>query len=158
MSRRQSNKDENDELLRDGESLRVRMTLMDALQRSVAAGSNKAAAKAVAAAVKITEAKLAADKAAVDPREAAYAEVKLRDENAWRHPHLTIDQKAGDVCTINGAPGHWMSRGGGMVCVPDDAAADKRYDHLPAKHRNDKLAQAYYDRAQEDANAWLTGM
>lgn len=56
----------------------------------------------------------------------AYEDAKAEAQDAWRNPapDAVRGQKPGDVCTINGAPGHLNAR---LECVPDrQDAADRR--------------------------------
>jgi hypothetical protein len=68
----------------------------------------------------------------------AYHDADVAAQNAWRNPPTGFGsrgprgQQAGDLCTIDGAPGHLQLRGGELVCVPDrrsdrpDPASDHR--------------------------------
>ena len=141
-------------VLRDGERMRVPMTMIDSTGRSVL--DDHAPRVNDPAAVHRPGFHVTADQAAMDRVEAAYAEVDARDANAWRNPAPVgagsaefVGQQEGDHCTIDGAPGHLRRAGGELVCVPDTSQDDA----LPGEDERDR---AYREVALRDENAWRT--
>jgi len=157
-------------VLRDGERMRVPMTMIDSTGRSVL--DSHAPRVNDSASVHRPGFHLTADQAAMDERDRAYREVDLRDENAWRNPTPTgagsaefvgqqqvprtptwqqvprtpTQRQEGDLCTIDGAPGHLQRVDGELVCVPDSSQ-----DALPGEDERDR---AYREVALRDENAW----
>jgi hypothetical protein len=146
----------DDELIADGESMRVTLPMMDAAQRAVYEG---------------TRAWRASDVRVVDARQEAYRLSVIDDTNAWRRPPGAYPLSAGEgtPCTIDGAPGHLRQAGDGspwLECVPDEVGAapaktdavSRRADAMPLKDAmqrlNDARAAAYAEVEQLDATAW----
>ena len=66
-----------------------------------------------------------ADDAAMDARDAAYAAYDRRIAREYLNPGFDpsiTGQRAGDLCTINGTPGHLRMVNGALQCVPDRSA------------------------------------
>jgi hypothetical protein len=158
-------------ILRDGHRYRVAMNFCDNLQRSVAAhfASARVVDSEQFNRAPITdahgdplglqrpgfrilsgeghEARTVRDRAR-DERQSAYEEADEELTNAWRDPITGFGSrgfrgaKAGDLCTIDGSPGHMQLIDGTLRCVPD-----KRND---AQSPRDELSSAYFS-----AEAWL---
>jgi hypothetical protein len=144
-------------ILRDGAVTRVRLMMRDGAinPRLTPAQRAKAAQQtedAVAARFGLTDGlqlhkpgfRRVTDSAALERVRQAYNDVDAAAANAWRSDASGSfrGQQAGDLCTVNGAPGHLNDK---LECVPDrrqDAAA---FDAKAA-------AYAEYDREME--NAW----
>ena len=58
--------------------------------------------------------------------------------------HGPVGARVGDLCTIDGSPGHLKVVHGGLKCVPDKRSADATQD----------LTELYRQRDQETANEW----
>jgi hypothetical protein len=132
------------DLVRDGERVRVPLTMMDGVQRAV---------------YESTRTRRTTDTRIVDAREEAYRLRLLDDTNAWRRPAGAYPLSAGEgiACSINGRPGRLRQAQDGspwLVCVPDEAVAS------PAKRRSDAIASrdavedAYREVQERDCNAW----
>jgi hypothetical protein len=89
-----------------------------------------------------------------DARARAYADANAEAEAAWRTPpakplpagaYPSNGARNGDICTINGAPGHLRERDGGLICVPDEQHDAARFDD-----RERALAEV----AARDRDAW----
>jgi hypothetical protein len=156
---------DDDELLRDGEQLRVPLLLMDSVQRSVARTATTPRRRLVADAFGNSDhfalgrpgPRYGVDRGyGDDERAAAYREVALRDAEAWRTPPVVVSVRdaappdgayplsagEGTACTINGRPGTLERDGDWLQCVPDDdTTGDARED-------------AYAEVALRDENAW----
>jgi hypothetical protein len=112
MSRTQHRIDDDDDELQDGQHLRVPMRLIDQLQRELRddgdddAGSHKPG-------YRITDAQQH------DP--SVYKTYDDDIETAWQKPPSGgfVGQREGDLCTIDGAPGHLKTINGELSCVPD---------------------------------------
>jgi hypothetical protein len=96
-----------------------------------------------------------ADAAARAHVEEVYQDEKRKLMEAWRTPvadatPVARGQKEGDVCTINGAPGHLRKVGNKFECVPD-----KREDAVPRSMTAD-AAQRIRDAAYEESVRELT--
>jgi hypothetical protein len=88
------------------------------------------------------------DPYARDEVDAAYADYQKNLTDAWRNPPTgagsrdSIGQCEGDLCTINGAPGHLNAD---LVCVPDHPAT--RADHAAIMdHEYDRYDQELRDQ------------
>ena len=72
---------------------------------------------------------------------------------AWKAPptgqgsHGQRGQQAGDLCTIDGSPGHFRSVGGSLKCVPDKGRAD-------ATDKVTQMEGLYRARDTELADQW----
>lgn len=154
--------EENDAILRDGQSVRVSLFMRDGAinpdltptQRGKAL-AHQQTQDAVARRFGLSDAlqlhrpgfRYNTDSAALERTRQAYALVDAEAANAWRKdPTGTFrGQQAGDLCTINGAPGHLRKVNGKFECVPDRIQDAATFD---AK------AQAYADYDREMSNAW----
>ena len=98
----------------------------------------------------------------------AYAEVEHRLTNAWRDGPVNgfgssglRGQVEGDLCTIDGAPGHLRRVGGRLVCVADDEDEDTAFDDSAFNDAQMEAEQqrelAYRDYARELTRAWRRG-
>jgi hypothetical protein len=96
----------------------------------------------------------------------AYAEVEHRLTNAWRDGPVNgfgssglRGQVEGDLCTIDGAPGHLRRVGGRLVCVADDEDEDAAFDDSAFNDAQltDARELAYRDYARELTRAWRRG-
>lgn len=160
-----------DGILKDGRTYRVPMRFCDALQQSVAACSANARVRHTERPTHalITdvhgdplelqrpgfrilsgdsyEARTVRDRAR-DECERAYEAADKELKNAFRNPPTGFGSrefrgaKEGDLCTIDGSPGHLKLIDGTLRCVPD-----KRND---AQSLRDELSSAYFS-----AEAWL---
>ena len=162
---------EEDAVLKDGETLRVPMWLMDGspnpalspLQQAVAAsqnkllvsdGSNDPLAMHRPGFRYSTD---PAERAAADAALAeAYAARELADANAWQtsddHPintqgrGLSPGKKEGGSCSIDGQRGTLVREGDRLVCVPDKAR--------DARSVTDAREEAYRLYDEEQQHAW----
>jgi hypothetical protein len=102
-----------------------------------------------------------------DAKAKAYDEVEAAMTSAWQNPltgagsHDLVGQREGDVCTINGWPGHMRcGQDGNLTCVPDhnqDAAgvvSKVTSDAGEASRIKDAAYSAYEHDLQ---NAWRAG-
>jgi hypothetical protein len=136
------NLDEND-ILRDGQRLRVPMLMRDhltPLQRAVATPFD--------ASLHRPGFRYAAD---YTPRREALDQYIRDISNAWRprdaEPPDTYPLSAGEgsACTINGAPGTLQREGDWLICRP-----------APADPATDPRVAAYRDYCDGLTNAWRT--
>jgi hypothetical protein len=148
---------EHQGILPDGSRLKVPMTVMDSVQRNI--GGTQLVVDAHGNsdlyALRRPGARYPTQRTTADVmRQVAYDEANEAAEEAWRTPpakplpagaYPANGAKVGDICTINGAPGHLRDRDGGLVCVPDD-----QHDALPVDDRE----AAYREIEQRDNNAW----
>jgi hypothetical protein len=151
--------DDDDDILRDGETLRVRMTMMDSalsdrLRVTDAAGSAVGLNRPGFRLLRGGNAgdQLARDRLA-EMRSEAYRLADEANVNAWKNPPIgvgsrgPIGQREGDLCMINGFPGHLRPDANGrLTCVADghrDAMQDER-----------QAAYEEYQRTLE--NSWRT--
>jgi hypothetical protein len=167
MPKHQDNEDDFDEqgLLRDGRTYRVPLRMMDGVSRAIADHIKQT--------VDITdhfgdaslglhrpgfrkldggnEGDAILRKAEMRDRAEAYQDYERDAESGWKTDAWGA-QNAGDVCTINGNPGHLKMVNGEMTCVPDakDAVSDLR------DQAND-AANAYSAYEDELAEAWRRG-
>jgi hypothetical protein len=136
MKRKKHFDDDDDEILRDGETLRVPLRMMDSWHRDMERHFRDQRDRD-----RVTDAngdsglgllrpgfRLLADADDLnDRRRAAYDKFTLDLENAWQNnpptgfgSHELRGAQEGDICTINGAPGHLRCGSDGkLVCVPD---------------------------------------
>jgi hypothetical protein len=149
-------------ILPDGARMTVPLVMMDSTQRAIARAGTRARTTVVDAfgnsddfalgrpGFRYPTRRTTADVA----RQMAYDEANEAAEEAWRTPpakplpagaYPTNGARVGDICTINGAPGHLRDRDGGLVCVPDEQHDSQRFDDREA---------AYAQRALDDENAW----
>jgi hypothetical protein len=117
---------DHDDLVRDGERVRVPLQMMDGVQRAVFDSTR-------ARGTSDTQTRV------VDAREEAYRLRVLDDTNAYRRPDGAYPLSAGEgsYCTTDdGGPGHLVpvESGPWLVCKSDAAA-----DASPAKRRNDAI-------------------
>ena len=159
----QEEEEENeDSILRDGQSQRVPLFMRDGAINPDLTPSQRAKAMAaqqtedaVARRFGLRDAlqlhrpgfRYNTDCAALERSRQAYADADQQAANAWKRDATGTfrGQQEGDLCTINGAPGHLRKVNGKFECVPDrsqDAAAF------------DAKAQAYEQYDREMANAW----
>lgn len=144
-------------ILRDGHSFRVPVRLMDGVQRQLRerTGHGTQLHDGYGGSVGFRPGFVVPkDAANVDTRQRAYAAHCDALENAWRGDpptgfgsHELRGAQEGDICTINGAPGHLRCDSDGkLVCAPDggkDAA-------LPSTDR----AAARTSYIEQLENAW----
>ena len=86
---------------------------------------------------------IATDAAARSAKLKAYRDYQRDLESAYKNPPTGAGskgprgQREGDLCTINGAPGHLQMRGGQLVCVPDRRSdqPDPASDHRSVEQR-----------------------
>jgi hypothetical protein len=117
----------------------------------------------------------AACPAGVDPRDFAYHQRCLQDSEAWRTPPTVFDAaavstppsgafaptgygaRAGDVCSLNGAPGNLVERDGWLFCEVTPVGATRSGtssgDALTGRALVDSEWHALQERTQ---NAWRT--
>jgi hypothetical protein len=95
IKKRKHDDDDDDRILRDGERMRVPLTLMDGMQRDVAQHFQRARVRDAAArrfglsdglALSRPGFRYVVDDAALDAVEQAYADIAARDVNAWKNP------------------------------------------------------------------------
>jgi hypothetical protein len=140
---------DDDDIVRDGERVRVSMTAMDALQRSV---------------FESRQARRRPNVRIVDARQEAYRLCVIDDENAYRRPDGAYPLSAGEntMCTINGRSGHLRQAKNGepwLVWVPDQNDGSAPPPSASMKRRSDarfvdEREVAYREVEARDANAW----
>jgi hypothetical protein len=138
---------EEGEIVADGETLRVPLSMMDSTQRAVFESVRRTAD---------TRARVH------DARERAYLDRQVDDENAWRRPDGAYPLSAGEnsICTTNdGRPGHLQRADDGpwLVCKADAAAsassAKARADARLVDRR--AVVEAAYEEVRlRDCSAW----
>jgi hypothetical protein len=140
----------DDDLIADGERMRVTLPMMDAAQKAVAEGTR-----------------------AWDRREQFYRDAVTDDTWAWKRAGVpdAYPLSAGEnsICTVNGRPGHLVPARDGspwLECVADEVGAapaktdavSRRADALPLKDAmqrlNDAREAAYREIEDRDATAW----
>jgi hypothetical protein len=136
-------------ILQDQETLKVPMRFMDSAGRS----------RVTDAALHRPGFRVTNDAAMRDVKQKAYTEYERRLVNAWRDAanpptgagsHGPIGAREGDLCTIDGAPGHLHRIGGRLICIPDKA---RRRDAMPVQ---DERQQAYDEYDAQLVDAWRT--
>jgi hypothetical protein len=148
----------DDEIISDGETLRVSLRMMDGVQRAV---------------YDSTLASRVADVRVVDAREEAYRLCVLDDTNAWRRTAVSggypLSAGEGRACTVDGRPGHLVPADDGepwLICRPDarDALPTRRSDAMPFARSGvcssdarfvDERERAYREVEERDATAWM---
>jgi hypothetical protein len=133
MIRRQDD-DEDDSILRDGETRRVPLLMRDAMRAEIAEDAAK-----IAEAVRLTEARMR-DEAAVQARALADAE----NAHAWRG-----GAREGDACIFDGRPGVLVKEGDQLVARPLTAAS--------AESRDTVMGAAYEQYDREVSERWRSG-
>ena len=144
--------EQDDSIVADGGRVRVRLDMMDAVQRDVA----KHAPTGIDPARHRPGFRDSRDTAALDALEQAYRDADLADANAWQshdegdHPLITKKRtvpakQEGDSCQINGRRGRLQMVNGDLQCILD------RQD----SHTDDR-ASAYAEYDREAENAWRT--
>jgi hypothetical protein len=146
-------------VLPDGAKLKVEMVMMDSVQRNIGGTPLvvDAYGNADLFALSRPGPRYPTQRTTADVmREVAYQDSEQAAQDAWRTgppkplpagAYPSNGAKVGDICTINGAPGHLRDRDGGLVCVPDD-------DDTGDAMTGDARERAYAQRALEDENAW----
>jgi hypothetical protein len=157
--------EEEDDVLKDGQSIRVPLLLMDGSPNPALDAIQQAVGKDATSKLLVDDGtsnrlnlhrpgfrystnpaeRVAAD-AALDQ---AYAEVEQRDGNAWRHddhpllaqPGAITGKKEGDSCSIDGKRGRLQLVGGKLQCVPVNSDAQS-------------VADAYAEYDSDMGNAW----
>jgi hypothetical protein len=147
-------------LLRDGKTYRVPLILRDADTLSPVQREVLADVAMRDAALHRPGPRFCTDAAANDAKAQAYAESVEELTTAWQRKPVDSEsgfgsgefrgQQPGDVCTINGQPGHLNHR---LECVPD-----RQHDSVP-RMMDAATAQAIRDEAwlasvEADENAW----
>jgi hypothetical protein len=137
-------------LLKDGRRVRISMQMRDAALRDLPLHDGRGNRCGHRPGFLIAN-----DATARDARLRAYHDYTRDLENAYKNPPTGFGSKGprgqqeGDICTINGAPGHLEMRGGALVCVPD-----RRSDQLdPASDRR-SVADAYAEYDAKLREAW----
>jgi hypothetical protein len=141
---------DDDNILKDGERLRVPMTLMDGIQQAVARESLRVtdgAGKTVG--LHRPGFRLSATDARSTDLD-VYAEYEKFLVDSWKTPSITgagergqVGAREGDLCTIDGRPGHLKKVNGELSCVPD-----AQQDH------QQRMAQLYDARDLELSQEW----
>jgi hypothetical protein len=120
-------------LIRDGVALHVPVSLRDAASKTQVVDALGGAARLHQPGPRY----LTADAArARRDKAVAYAAYDAEAANAWRspptgagaNPNGPIGQREGDLCTINGAPGHLQMVNGALQCVPDNSDDEELED------------------------------
>lgn len=155
-----------DDMLQDGQVGRLRMTMRDS------ADWQDAAARFFDREVRVTDSNgdtiglhqpgfrvfhqdaEFADRAR-QAKATAYRDYDDSVTNAWRTPTGagSVDprgQEVGDLCTINGAPGHMRMINGVLTCVADPSQSARRSDGMI----RDERAAAYADYDTWIASQW----
>src|SRR5262245_50605884 len=128
---------DDDEVLRDGQTMRVPMMMRDGVGFTDSLAQHRPGQR------------FSVDAAARARVEQARAEGIKEMCDAWKNPPDVRGQQPGDQCTINGAPGHLNHR---LECIPD-----KRQDSVPV---HDAAAgqrikdEAYAEMCRELTEAW----
>jgi hypothetical protein len=169
--------EELDDILRDGQSVRVPLYLRDGAINPDLTPTQRAKAlqqtqteDAVARRFGLTDAmqlhrpgfRRNTDAGALARVQQAYTDAETADANAWKGATNRLnlrDQQEGDPCTVRGpdypddfgSPGTLqMGNDGELVCVPGNLEDARRQDAASVK----RAAYEQYDR--EMANAWRT--
>jgi hypothetical protein len=150
--------DTDDPMLRDGQTLRVPMTMRDSMsemQRSVADHKMARERFGLNDALDLHRPgqRFSTDAAARARVEEARAEGIREMCDAWKNPPVADQrgQRPGDQCTIDGQPGHLNHR---LECLPDkrqDSAPPRTMDAIDAQKIKDA---AWLQSVQELEQAW----
>ena len=172
--------DDDDPVLRDGQTLRVPLHMRDhetlsPQQREVMA--DKAARLSLDEAAKRfglddglalhkPGQRFSTDQAANDAREEARRESIDEMCNAWRKPAADASSgefrgaQEGDVCTVReggvgeGSPGHLRMLNGKLTCVPDKHRADAAPRSMSMEDAQKIRDRAWLESVQELESAW----
>ena len=150
---------DHDGVLPDGARIKVSMLMADSAQRAIARRTRSRAAVTDAHgdsdlyALRRPGPRFSTQRTTTDARQEAYDAANRDAENAWKTPPVTSPPagayptygtaKPGDVCTVDGFPGHLREVGGGLVCIPDgqnDARLDDRAVALAEVEARDRDA------------------
>jgi hypothetical protein len=143
--------EEAENILKDGERLRVPVSMMDSLPRSrIGDGLSMHRNGWRLPASSLRDSKQQRDLAVL------YAQRDAELENAWREDFPGASE--GDVCTVRGAdypndigsPGHLELHEGRLICTPDSPSAND------ARSVRDARTQAYLDYENHITSAWRT--
>jgi hypothetical protein len=106
-------------ILKDGERMHVPLRMMDGLQRDIAQYFVSAGDGTDSALASYRPGYRIIDAAQRDLN--AYTAYDADVQTAWQKPPSSgfVGQREGDLCTIDGAPGHLKKINGEHRCVPD---------------------------------------
>jgi hypothetical protein len=147
--------DDDDPVLRDGQRIFVPLNMCDSQQREVVEHFQHLRADDALAQHRPGP-RYIVDEAARARVEQAYQDSKRELQEAWRKPVADAAGESrgaqpGDVCTINGAPGHLDHQ---LQCVPDKRSQDSVPRTMDAATAQKIRDEAWLQSVREEENEW----